>query len=208
MLLRKSTLTYIIFATASLGVIVIFVTAKSYIQLGVAILLYPALAYFALKLFRHGGWQAPKIVIRMPIARPAVPTRVKREAIEVADIDKRTFLKLIGAAGLSFFVFSLLGRRVDNLLFGGSAGSAVPAIGTVPGNQTGSGGPSTTGYSIAEIDDGTITYYGFTNKDGAWLIMREDTETSSFRYAKGNSLFSTNWAKRENLKYSYYYELF
>lgn len=210
--MRKK-LTYIIFALASAGVVAVFVTAKSYIQLGIAILLYPVLAFFALKVFQHKSWKAPVVVVRVPARSTAKPraeaVSLKREQVEVTDVDKRTFLKLIGAAGLSFFIFSLLGRRVDALLFGGSAGPAASALATAPSGQAGpTVSPATAGYSIAEIDDGVITYYGFTNKDSAWLIMREDTQTNSFRYAKGNSLFPTNWANRANLRYDYYSNLF
>ena len=118
--------------------------------------------------------------------------------MEVADIDKRAFLKLIGATGISFFLFSLLGRRVEVPFFGRAVES-----GTNPVE-----GQPTDGYKISEIDDNTITYYGFTNKDGAWLIMREDTEASSFRYVKGDLEFSGNWSNRENLKYDYFHEVF
>ncbi|MCS7092122.1 MAG: hypothetical protein NZM26_02115, partial [Patescibacteria group bacterium] len=64
------------------------------------------------------------------------------------------------------------------------------------------------GFRISEIDDGTITYYGYTNKDGAWIIIREDTENNSFRYIKGDSNFKENWDKRAWLDYDYYYNVF
>ncbi len=47
----NKTLTYAGFAAACLFVILLFVTAKSYTQLGLAIVIYPLVAYFALKIF-------------------------------------------------------------------------------------------------------------------------------------------------------------
>lgn len=209
----RKTLTYSSLLIASLVVIAVFLTATTYTQLGIAVLLYPLLAYFAFKLLPRTTWKAPAITIRFPASsapKADVETiNPKREQVEVADIDKRTFLKLIGAAGLSFFIFSLLGRRVETLLFGRSSELGMAGV----ENPTGDGiaGPeaSPTGaYKISEIDDNIITYYGFTNASGGWLIMQEDTNTDSFRYAKGNSNFSGNWARREKLKYDYYHNLF
>lgn len=204
------TLTYSGFAIASLFIILAFVTAKTYTQLAIAVILYPALAYFALKILPRKTRKAGAFTIKIPARSAQKVEEVRREKVEVADIDKRTFLKLVGAAGLSFFIFSLLGRRVEALLFGKALESGIT---TSPGNPAGgevdmTGSLPASGYRISEIDDNILSYYGFTNKDSAWLIMREDTQTNSFRYARGDSGFSRNWSKRENLKYDYYYKLF
>ena len=211
---RNKILTYSIFGVASLLVIVTFLTAQSYVQLGVAVLLYPVLAYFALKIFQRKSWKAPIVTIRLPAMSKikAATARPKGNPVHVADIDKRTFLKLIGAAGLSFFVFSLLGRGVETLLFGkpvesglsGSLGNPATGGGVDP---AGTSSPMS-GYRITEVDDGAVSYYGFTNQDGAWMIMKQDTDTSSFRYAKGDLNFPANWTRRGSLKYDYYYNLF
>lgn len=213
--MHKILLTYSSFLIACLVVIVAFITSTTYIQLGIAIALYLPLTYFAFKAFAgktRGGvnFKKPLITIQLPTKSPEKIREDERKKVEVADIDKRTFLKLIGVTGLSFFVFSLLGRRVDSLLFGNAPGSNTGSIGTInPGNQTGQAGSLTDGYKITDIDDNnTISYYGFTNPDGAWLIMQQDTQTSAFRYAKGNSGFSQNWGNRDKLKYDYYYKLF
>jgi hypothetical protein len=204
------TLTYSGFIISALLVVLAFITAKTYAQLAIAVLLYPLLAYFALKLLPRKGSGAPAITIKLPPSPMRKVEAATHEKVEVADVDKRTFLKLIGAAGISFFVFSLLGRRVESLLFdrtAGNAGTATLPTGSASGADSGQTLPAA-GYRISEIDDGIVSYYGFTNQSGNWLIMREDTETSSFRYAKGDSGFSKNWANRENLKYDYYYNLF
>ena len=63
------------------------------------------------------------------------------------------------------------------------------------------------GYNITEIEDSTISFYGFTNENGGWYLLRVDTVAGSFRYAKGDLNFPGSWASRGNLKYDYYYNL-
>lgn len=196
----KILLTNFSFIIAGAVVIAIFITAKTYTQLGIAILLYPLLAFFAYKLFENTLW------------RPSQPTltvaeeveEVKKENVGVADIDKRLFLKLIGATGLSFFLISLFGRRIEALLFGQNLGTLPPS-----GGKTSTATPSPTdGYTISEIDDSIVGYYGFINQAGAWFIMKRHLDTGSFRYVKGTSDFPKNWKNRENLKYDYFYNAF
>lgn len=209
----NKTLTYSGFAISTLLVILAFVTAKTYTQLVFAVVAYPLLAYFALKLFPRVSREGSTITVEMPI-KPVrvqqVASEPQRPKVDVADIDKRTFLKLVGTAGISFFIFSLLGRRVESLLFGETSNPALKGLGGIP-----DGGVNTTnitpteGYKISEIDDsGIVTYYGFINKNSAWLIMKEETDSGSFRYAKGGSNFPVSWTDRENIKYDYFYNLF
>lgn len=199
------TLTYTGFAISAILVILAFVTAKTYTQLIIAVVVYPLLAYFALKLLPRRNQKAPAITIKLP-SRPARRDAQRLDSVEVADVDKRTFLKLVGAAGLSFFVFSILGRRVESLLFGRGLDSGIAGVAPVATDPTST--QIADGYKISEIDEGETTYYGFTNKTGGWLIMREEADSSSFRYAKGDINFPVNWANRANLKYDYFYNLF
>lgn len=197
----NKTLTYSGFTISALVVILVFLTAKTYTQLVIAVILYPLLAYFALKVLPRRSGDAPAITIKLP-ARPVRKVEQVNQGKVVADIDKRTFIKLIGATGISFFLFSLFGRRAESLLFGQN----ISNFGSTPAEPAQST-QSMQGYKITEIDDGLVSYYGFTTVSGGWMIMREDTETSSFRYAKGNSGFSNNWRGRENLKYDYFFNL-
>jgi len=203
-------LTYAGLLIWSILVVLLFVTATTYLQLIVAVILYPITAYFAIKIFSN----KPKVAV-VPIATvKSTPTAANvvavpvKESEDVIDIDKRTFLKLVGTTGIFFFVSSLLGRRVDSLFLNQPV--TENTTGTASSNSSPGGGSlAQNGYNISEIDDsGTTTYYGFTNKSGGWLIMREDTDSTSFRYAKGNVDFPTAWAGRTNLKYDYYYNLF
>ncbi len=201
------TVTYGSFTIATLIVLFAFLTAKTYTQLAIAVVLYPFLAYLAFNIFPRKVLKEQKTDSHV---QPQTKSFEKPKKIEiVADVDKRSFIKIAGAAGLSFFVFSMLGRRVDSLLFGTSQSQNTNSTTNQPTNQSANSNTSLTdGYKISEIDNGTISYYGFTNQTGGWLIMKEDTQTSSFRYAKGDVKFANDWTNRENLKYDYYYKLF
>ena len=194
----RKILTYVGFIIACVLVSLLFVTATTYIQLAGAVILYPVVAYFVMKTLPR----KTKVV-------PAVAVQTVRTQEEVADFDRRTFLKLVGATGIFFFVSSLFGKWAGALPLGKSLGLGGSIQGNSPTPEAGnSGSLAANGYQISEIDDGAVTYYGFTNLDGSWLIMKEDTETSSFRYVKGSSGFPGSWANRQNLKYDYYYNLF
>lgn len=202
-------LTYSSFAVASLLIILGFVTAKTYSQLAAAAIFYPALIFIAFKIFPHKGWRMPKITTQAPLklnhGMGSQTSRPKNEPVFVADIDRRAFIKLIGATGISVFIFSMLSRIVESNIFGKAISSG---INQGSGGQIGPATASPTdGYKISEIDEGSVTYYGFTNHDGSWLIMREEADGGSFRYAKGSSNFPDSWVNRQNLKYDYFYNL-
>src|SRR3989344_8947593 len=123
----QKTITYTSFIVASLVVILLFVTAKNYTQLGFAVVLYPALAYMALNIVPRRKRKHPEITIQLPstqtLTEVANSSETKTTRVDVADIDKRAFLKLIGVAGFSIFLSSLLGRKANGLLSGKITGS-------------------------------------------------------------------------------------
>ncbi len=191
------------FLLGSILVVLLFITATTYLQLAIAVILYPVIAYYAVNVLSR---RARRI---NSVARTQGKPREEKGATEIIDIDKRTFLKLVGATGIFFFVSSLLGRRVDSLLFNRSWEGRGRIDSPSPDTAQAGGSPAAMGYNISEVDDGPVTYYGFTNKSGAWLIMRTDTsDTSSFRYARGGADFPSNWSRRGDLMYDYYYNLF
>ena len=197
---KRKLLTCCSFVIASLAVIAAFMTATTYIQLAVAILLYPVLAFFAYKVFLH-NWSHTKPPLQELSPLPAKPTEIveaaERGNVGIADIDKRVFLKLIGGAGLSFFLFSIFNKRAEGL-FPGPAGNKIDPVQKKPLD----------GYSISDIEYGTINYYGFVSEDSSWYIMRLDTSTSAFRYTKDKSNFRANWINRGNLKYDFFDSIF
>lgn len=199
------TITYSGFIIASLLVILVFVTSKTYSQLALGMILYPMLVYAAYKFFSNESWRVPVITVQIPAIKAKTHT-VHPE--KVADANKRTFLKLVGAAGVSLLVYSIFSRKIDLT----SLGSGVAGLGSL-GNKkidlaSSSDSEPMAGYKVSEIDENVITYYGFTNKDGDWIIMRENTENNSFRYAQGDSDYPSNWANREKLKYDYFDKVF
>lgn len=70
------------------------------------------------------------------------------------------------------------------------------------------------GYGITNTDtSGAYKYYGYVATFGNWYIMREDTATGTYLYAKGNSIttYTPNWLVTGKisptgigLTYSYY----
>jgi hypothetical protein len=210
----RKTITYSTFAISLLAVVILFVTAKSYTQLAFAVILYPAFAYFVLKLFPREKNTEHEITLQLPINNSVLQstttesTTTDKAKAGVADVDKRDFLKLIGVAGVSFFLFSLFSKKAqipffgkmgaaDNVTLKNAKGIAIDPAERQPMD----------GFQISEIDDSIIAYYGFTNKNGEWFIMKEDTESSSFRYIKGEKGFPESWSNRTRLKYDYFYNI-
>ena len=195
------------FVIASLAVIGIFVTSTTYIQLGMAILLYPIIVFLAFKAFPR---KASTHIFKKPVAEAQPqpqPQQItsKIDGIGISDINKRTFLKIIGASGLSFFLLSIFSRKIETALFGqNSLQTQAPPQSNIP-SPTAS---PTEGYSISEVDDNVVSYYGFINKTSAWFIMQGDTDTGSFRYVRGESSFPDNWKKRQSLEYDYFSQTF
>jgi hypothetical protein len=203
---KKKVLLIVIIAIALLLIAVSFVTSTTYTQLAISSLLYPPLAYFAFKSFPNKGRKkdAQRLVVKVKSE-----SEPRKEPVEIVDIDKRAFLKMIGAAGFSFFIFSLFTRRVESLIFNRTYGAGNNPFGNPSGDRDTSPTEPTEGYRVTEISTEEYDYYyGFVNKDGKWYIMREDPTEGSFRYVKGDLNFSNGWKRREKLKYDYYHNVF
>lgn len=207
------------FVIFSAIVIVAFITATTYIQLIAAILLYPLFAYFAFRAFPRKARVRPLVKQATAVQSPVIlADKIEAEKIEVtkkanlriSDIDKRVFLKWIGSTGLILFLFSIFNKNAGNFLPGvAPAGPGTVVLKDTTGTQVDPAIKNPTdGYKISEVDDDVTAFSGFINKDNAWYIMRVDTEKGSFRYTKGDSNFSGNWANRKNLRYGYYSNVF
>lgn len=195
------------FGIAIAMMVVSFLTTKTYMQLIITSVVYPVIAYLGYKLFLD-----TRVVTRgrKPIvaaqAKPTPVVKPEKPGTTVLDIDKRAFLKLIGGAGLSFFLFSLFAKKAEDIFFTRSA-PIQQGLGT-GGISANEGSQPADGYRISEIDDSDLTFYGFINKDGAWFIMKEDPANGTFRYTKGDNDFPGAWSRRKTLPYDYYYNLF
>lgn len=200
-------LAYISVILSSLIVVTIFTSATTYTQLGVAVVLYPLVILLIYGFFYYRPKNKTAIVQSTATDIKAVTSLPSDET--VADTNKREFLKMIGMAGLSLFLFSLFTRKSEALFFGKTLDSGSTVLEDSKGNKIDPAERQPTdGYRITEIDENDITYYGFVNKLGAWYIMKENYEEGSFRYSRGDIDFPGNWKKREKLSYDYFNNIF
>lgn len=58
-------------------------------------------------------------------------------------------------------------------------------------------------YQPMDVDTDSPRYYGYEAIDGSWFIVKESSSgnVQSFRYARGNVNYSTNWTNRASLSY-------
>ena len=62
-------------------------------------------------------------------------------------------------------------------------------------------------YKVTDLDTSETTkYFGYTDKDGNWYIMQLTSTTG--RYIKGSSGYTTSWTGRTGLSYDYFYIIF
>ena len=207
---RRKILTGFIFVIAGAIVGATFVTATSYSQLIVAIFLYSLFVLFFFAAFPRSApmmhYRGSVTAIQSPIVSTGEIEATKGENADM-DLDKRMFLKVIGGAGLAFFLFSVFRNKLDGLFFKGLPAPMASPPNNINGADLAQNQPMD-GYNISEIDDSVIAFYGFTNNDGEWFIMKEDTDAGSFRYTKGSSNFPGSWSNRTHLKYDYYSNVF
>ena len=205
LILPKNLIKYSSFILVCFFVVGVFVTATTFIQLAAAILIYPLFVIFAYKVFSHRLRRNPSKRSVNSI-KPSVASAETSEPSEslnvgIADIDKRVLLKLIGGTGLTLFLFSLFSKKAEDILFKNIQspdGEKISPAQTYPLD----------GYTIAEIEDNAISFYGYIHHNGSWYIMRLDTAGRSFRYTKGGRDFPGSWGNRENLDYSYFNDVF
>lgn len=201
-----------------------YLSAQSLTQLATATFFFPLLLFFTLKV-------RPKrnkaIILPIEAKKPASTSKkkTKAEKIEKAEVvrldkddkkgydkERRAFVKLIGSAGISVFIFSIFGvKRANAAFFGSVPGPGTVALKDIAGNKINPAEKHPTdGYRIAELDDSIPGYYGFTDMDGAWFIMMDDG-AGAYRYTRGDDDFinvTTGWPNRDNLTYDYFENIF
>ena len=203
-------ITVIVFGTSITGV-------KDVAQFLLPLFLLPILYYLGKELLkkprRHKLQESFSSTIPVGVDNHVNPS-IAEEGVAltpgVSDDNRRIFLKLLGTTGLSLVFMAVLGKKSAQAAFFGS----VPGPGAVTiKDSTGvaidpAEKQSTDGYEISEVDDsGTISYYGFVHKTGAWYITKEDA-TGGYRYTKGATGFSTGWTGRAGLTYDYFDAIF
>ncbi|CAN5349583.1 hypothetical protein BH10PAT1_BH10PAT1_0970 [soil metagenome] len=213
----KKLIIYYNFIVVSFFVISGFLAATTPIQLVIAILFFPLFMYFAARVIPKKSKAIFIPIKEIKIENKESETEEEKEEDkqviklkkEGVDINRRMFLKLIGSAGLSIFLFSLFTKRTEAAFFGSAPGGpGVLALKDTAGNKIDPAEKQPTdGYRISDLDDADPSYYGFINKDGSWFIQKE-TSSGSYRYTKGGSGYSTNWTNRAGLSYDYFENIF
>lgn len=183
--------------------------ASSLFEVASAVMLFTPLAFYFTVLM------LPKKHHSVPVIEPIVdiiPNELKKIKNTDYDPERRKFLKLIGAAGGSLFMLAMFTKKAEAAFFGSMPGPGTIAIKNTLGTQIDPAEKKPTdGYNISQVDDtssDTYSYYGYTNKDGAWFIMRETTSgvnTGQYRYVKGASDFPTGWGLKSNPETEYVY---
>ncbi len=188
------------------------ISAKSFNDLLSSFIYIPLIFFFTTQLLHKKvitRKQTPKIT-KPTSTKVITPTQIiSNDSPNIADNDKRLFLKLVGSAGFSLLFMAMFTKKAQAAFFGSVPGPGTVAIKNTAGVQI---DPSqehpTDGYEITEIDDtSSPSYYGFLKKNGNWYIMKEDS-TGAYRYSKGTSLFTTNWTNRASLTYDYFNSIF
>jgi len=209
-------LIYYSFTLVSIMTITGFLSSTNYAHLFSAVLFFPFFLYFLKRIFPYRK-KALLIPLKIPTKKSAPLATSKKskkeekEPIKLKrrfDPDRRTFIKLIGSAGLSMFLLALFTKRAHGAFFGSVPGPGTVALKDISGAQIDPAEKHPTdGYNITELDDSTPAYYGFVNKTEAWFIMRE-TAAGSYRYVSGTTGFATNWTSRASLSYDYFDVIF
>lgn len=64
-------------------------------------------------------------------------------------------------------------------------------------------------YRLNDLDEaGDSNYLGFSDKEGAWFILRINQGAGTFRYARGATDYANNWTNRATLTYGLYHNVF
>lgn len=197
-----------------------FIGATSYPQLLSALLFFPLAFFFTLLILPKKRHAIDLPIAPAPTTKKSKDGKIAKAKVEKlsaddkklkkqgVDIDRRTFVKLIGSAGITVFLFAMFTKRAQGAFFGSNPGPGIVALKDTSGTQI---DPAqhhpTDGYRLAELDDSTPAFYGFTRSDALWFIIREGSG-GDFRYASGTTDFPTNWTGRAALSYAYYDSVF
>lgn len=187
-----------------------FMGATSTPQFLSAVIFLPVALYFWLNVMPKRNKKLPLLVKTLPAVlkekdkgtSKVIKGRMMPDSPKGFDLDRRMFLKFIGSAGFTIFLFSIFSTKAHAAFFGSVPGPGTVALKDTTGVQI---DPAqlhpTDGYKISQLDDSTPAFYGFVRKDAAWFIMRESS-TGDYRYTKGTTDFSTNWTNRATLTYN------
>jgi len=216
----KKLLIYYNFIVVTLMIIAGFFGTSNLAQLASAALFFPLSAYFLFLVLPNKN----KAIV-FPELKKVEKTKKEKSKTEILkaekieddpdkkrmDANRRAFVKLIGSAGMTVFLFSIFTKKAQGAFFG-----SVPGPGTIALKDSTDTviDPAiklpTDGYKISEIDDSSPAYYGFVNKDGEWFIMKESS-AGQYKYYKktgSDNDFTTDWPSRAGFSYQYFDSIF
>lgn len=198
---------YCLVVTSTL-VVAGFMSSQSTPDLVTAIAFSPLAVFFLISIWP----QPPKFKLNPSSQRQYTAPTVSGKTRGLVDENKRDFLKILGTAGLTIFLYNLFFRRDASPLFGNSSSDKNSAGHLSLKNAQGevinpAENSPTAGYYISQIDDGDTSYFGFVNNLGQWYIMRQDID-NSYRYVKGDKDFDANWSSRTKQSYDYFDNVF
>lgn len=132
------------------------------------------------------------------------------------DESKRKFLKLLAGTGLTTVILYLFNpKKAGAAFFGSGGGSGVITLKDTDGNKISPAVNSPTdGFGICDIATvETNNYYGYTDKNGRWYILKENATGNSFQYASRLNnqevvVYSTAWTGKTGLIYGNFKDAF
>lgn len=63
--------------------------------------------------------------------------------------------------------------------------------------------PNLGSFLVTDMDEGaTVSYFGYTSLNGAWMIKKLDTSAGTVLYAFGTDDYDSSWATRASLAYT------
>jgi len=217
----KKLLIYYNFVLVTLMIVAGFFGTSNLAQLASAVLFFPLAAYFLFLVLPNKNkaivFPKPQEIAKTKKGK-AKTEILKAEKIEDdgsdkkrMDANRRAFVKLIGSAGVTLFLFSIFTKKAQGAFFGSVPGPGTVALKDTTGTQI---DPAiklpTDGYKISEIDDSSPAYYGFVDKDGDWFIMKESS-AGQYKYYKKTATdndFETDWLVRGDFTYEYFDAIF
>lgn len=179
-----------------------FVTASTIPQAISAILFSPLIYYFSACIVSKTSTRQLKVNEAHTTTAQKDTTSADEDSSNVDknfDQNRRTFVKLIGTAGLGALALTLFSRKNLPPVFDSMISPEINSDSAIK--------QSFDNYKIAEVDDSSPSYFGFVEKTGKWFIMQID-DAGAVRYSGGNNNFPANWENRSSLKYDYYHESF
>jgi len=120
----KKLLIYYCLLAVALVVIAGFISARSFTEIASAILFYPMVIYFVSQSIPP----KKKTIIHSKDISPVELKLEGEEKIYISDSNKRAFIKLIGSAGLSLFLFALFTKKAQAAFFGSGGGPGIVAL--------------------------------------------------------------------------------